>query len=272
MTRMLNRRHASPAIALLGLLLVLALGTFGCSSSAEEPGEDTGTANGSATESDDAVSDAEEPAESSADNLCGHPYFPIAEDLVLTYTQEAPGASSEMTVDYEITGDDTFVVHQTITGSGETITVDGEWECTDEGLVQTSNIGIDIGVPGVEFSDLEYSGVTLPPAEEFVEGATWQSTYTASGSASVEGVTLTYDVEIVQDNTLVTFESVTVPAGTFEAARVESTETLNLGVGGTATPGPATSTTIWYAKDVGIVKIVTEEAGGTFVQELVSTS
>jgi len=272
MTRMLNRRHTAPAIMLLAFLLLFALATFGCSSAADEPREEAGTTDGSATEGSDTGSDAEEPAESSADNLCGHPYFPISEDLVLTYTQEAPGASSEMTVDYEVTGDDTFVVHQTVTGSGETVTVDGEWECTDEGLVQTSNIGIDIGVPGVEFSDLEYSGVTLPPAEEFVEGATWRSTYTASGSASVEGVTLTYDVEIVQDNALVAFESVTVPAGTFQAARVESTETLVLGAGGTATPGPATSTTIWYAKDIGIVKIVTEEAGGTFVQELVSTS
>jgi len=251
----------------VGLAIVLVLSLTACASD-EPEGEAMEDETPETTEPSGETTEAE--GSSAGGGLCDHPYFPIDEDLVLTYSQSATGLSSEMVVEYEVTGEDTFVVRQTVTGSGESFTAEGEWVCTEEGFVQTSNIGLETSVPGVEFSDLEYSGVTLPPADEFVEGARWQNMYRAAGSATVNELTVDYDVAIIQDSKLVGFEEVTVPAGTFEAARVESIETLSLSASDVAAPDVTTSSIIWYAEGVGIVKIESAEGDDTFVQELVS--
>jgi hypothetical protein len=250
-------------VAIVVAALLFAAALVGCTPEADE--SDTG---GDATSATGSTED--EAAEGGADTICDHPYFPVSDGVVLTYSQEAPGAATEMTQEFEVLSEDTFYVHQTVSGEGAVLTADGEWSCTDEGLVQTSKIALDVSVPGIEFSDLEFSGVTLPSAEEFVEGARWQSTYSAAGTAEVSEVAVAYDVEIVQDNTLMRFEEVTVPAGTYEAARVESTETLSLTANGTALPETVGRTTTWYAEGVGIVKIQTEMEGGLFTQELLS--
>lgn len=214
--------------------------------------------------------DTSETSGGGADTICDHPYFPVSDGVVLTYSQEAPGASSQMTQEFQITGEDTFRVDQVVTGEGAVLTSGGEWQCADDGLVQTSNIQLDLNVPGVEFSDIEYSGVTLPQPDAFVEGATWQSSYDAAGTAEINGVTVEYDISIAQDSTLAAFENVVVPAGTYEAARVDSTETMSIIAAGVAVPDTVSKTTVWYAEGVGVVKIETEMAGGLFTQELLS--
>jgi hypothetical protein len=194
----------------------------------------------------------------------------VADGVVLSYTQEAPDASTEMTQEFQVTGEDSFTVRQVVTGEGTTLESDGEWMCTDEGLVKTSDIRLAANVPGIEFGDLEFTGVTLPSSDQFVEGAEWQSTYAGSGDVEVNGTPFEYVFEITQDNTLTSFESVTVPAGTYDAARVDSTETMKSTANGAAVPDVVTTSATWYAEGVGIVKIESDTGGGLFVQELVS--
>ena len=61
--------------------------------------------------------------------------------------------------------------------------------------------------------------------------------------------------------TAVGYETVTVPAGTFNALKIEQSSNM----GG---PEP-TIQTLWYVQDVGLVKSVIE-VGETYVNELVS--
>lgn len=209
--------------------------------------------------------------------LCNHPYYPVRDGAVYRYQMTAPGMEpTEMTIQYTVTGPDTF---RTTHSFGE-VTNEMAWQCTEQGLLSTDFMLGGVDIPGVEYNLDAMSGVTFPLPEQLQAGNTWQSTFTLAGEMSMEGFAMQMDIEGVTDNVVSGFEQVTTTAGTFDAARIDSTTTMemNLDMGDMGDipsmppmPGMTTESTLWLAEGVGMVKTEsTDPTGGTSVMELVA--
>ncbi|MGF1505621.1 MAG: hypothetical protein GYB64_17390 [Chloroflexi bacterium] len=222
----------------------------------------TPTQAGSDEAGDDAAPpEADSPSQGQAENACSHPYFPVIEGAAWTY-QSAVGSEPPETynVTYQdVTGDSFTYVQTWPDGS-----VRSEWQCSGEGgLVQTEygQGQVTTSGGGIELETLSFDGINFPAPQDFVPGATWQASYTAA--AEVQGTEIVYD--IVMDYVYTNDEEITVPAGTFTAARVESIITQT-GGGVDLT----FNTVSWYVEGIGLVDNESETFGFESYYELVS--
>jgi hypothetical protein len=106
-----------------------------------------------------------------------------------------------------------------------------------------------------EFETSNVQGVTLPAI--VAPGDKWSFNLDMRGTGQVSGVTAETTGHAVYNFTAANSESVTVPAGTFDAMRIEGDLTLDITatVSGTAFPFKVTMhTTSWFAPGVGLVR------------------
>lgn len=191
--------------------------------------------------------------------LCKNEYFPVKANAEYHYSSTgSPSGSYSFTRRIGKVTADSFVIVTSLRKSNITQT----WSCKPEGLIPTQ-LGITDAASAIalrNYTDLTASNIVgyfLPPS--LTPGATWtysmdiQGTQAApsagSSPASMTGrVTITYTVG--------NKESVTVPAGTFDAFAIE----VNTVIDFTTTSGNADATdinsayTAWYASGVGWIK------------------
>jgi len=180
---------------------------------------------------------------------CGNPYYPIVK-----------GASYA----YQVTGTRSWIQTHTILDVNEKgfteevvqdiVTNTYEWECMSEGLINTYS-GIMTTENDTVNTTSAGEGITIPAS--ILIGDTWKQTcQLISSDGKGQGElqrSLTYN------RTAITIETVTVPAGTFEAIRVDydleadaSMETsdghsLPLGI-------DYSSGSEWYVENIGLIK------------------
>jgi hypothetical protein len=125
-----------------------------------------------------------------------------------------------------------------------------EGECTEEGIIL-----MDRGMEGSFISgdgssstnSTSRTGVTLP--NDLKVGSAWTQT-----------------IDIITNYNVVGTETVTVPAGTFEALKIEQSGSMTMMGQELLTQG-----TLWYAEGVGNVKAETGMANGErFLSQLIS--
>ncbi len=148
------------------------------------------------------------------------------------------------------------------------VTRNSTWKCTPAGLALLAPGG---GVSGTistsglsfEFTTTDYSGVTLP--KSVAAGDTWTQTLTLHGENTLPGGTaVTADGTDTTDFTAAGMESITVPAGTFQAMRIDvvTVFTIETTVSGTTVPVTLNITgSVWYAPGIGMVKTITTAEG-----------
>lgn len=146
-----------------------------------------------------------------------------------------------------------------------------EWACQPDGLKALqlgggSAAGISIQGMTTSLTTSDVTGLSLPRAID--PGAQWQYSLALQGTvvmpdnpqAPANGV---YSVTMQALGS----ETVTVPAGTFEAVKIQSTSTVDIisAFAGKETPIKFNGTTItWYAPGIGYVKSVENgDFGGT---------
>lgn len=200
-----------------------------------------------------------------ATGLCSNAYFPVGPDISRKYRityAKGPLQEREYTEKISNIADEGFTVDSDFGNVSSHI----NWKCTAEGLlaVQYDN-SIDMEKSGTmaKIDTLDSSGVTIPQDGRFVPGANWSAEYhvreTINGPndaqiGSGEG-------KVGQNAQVIGTESVTVPAGTFDAVKVEIKTELDITVkvkGITVPVKTDMKTTVWFAKDVGIVKNITK--------------
>jgi hypothetical protein len=49
------------------------------------------------------------------------------------------------------------------------------WNCTEQGLLSSEYAKLNLNMPGVQFETVDFSGVTLPPADQWQIGTSWES-------------------------------------------------------------------------------------------------
>jgi hypothetical protein len=128
------------------------------------------------------------------------------------------------------------------------------WSCTAEGL-RAPGLGQSFPMAMIDEAALasdEDVGVDLPQPERWKVGASW--TRRAERRARPDSGSAVRRARLEGRYTIAAKEAVSVPAGRFEAFRVEGTLTLQVeGPQGETTPFSMTMTN-WYAPGVGAVK------------------
>jgi len=151
-------------------------------------------------------------------------------------------------------------------GSGAVRT--GKWTCAAGNLTRLDlNTGptafVDTTRVSMEFQTTDSTGVTLPA--QIHPGDSWTQTFSLDGTQIIHGKNSEAQSDVSMPCTAAGTESVTVPAGTFSATRLDChiSQTITVTVGdGPAVPVHLTyDTTDWYAPQVGWVKSTTTGTG-----------
>jgi len=206
------------------------------------------------------------PAPATAEvGICQHPYQPVVDGASWSYQGSGSGGDYSRTDTIDEVTDDSFLVETQLTQVQYFVT----WKCTPEGLV---NMRADGGMFEAVFSGpdspvyvevISSEGVTLPAS--ISEGDEWDQSTSITFSAKdiASSGTITHEAEAIG------IESVTVPAGTFQAMRIDVTSTMDL----ISFPGGEDVTfeaTYWLAPGVGLVRMAGggEAMGVEFLSEI----
>ncbi|MFH1621444.1 MAG: hypothetical protein ABIB04_05185 [Patescibacteria group bacterium] len=216
--------------------------------------------------------------EKATSDICSNPYYPFKPGLAITYGVTS-GAKTEGNSDYTV---------RTLSVSGTTAkirvemadggTADMEADCADGSVALNGSSGMNAAAEGMKFeTTVLYSNGTDMPAN-VTAGTTWNKTETirmdiTDGTADMGPITVT----TAEQSKMINNESVTVPAGTYQAIKIEltrnTTSTAQLAGGKSMNLPPSTSkSTEWWVKDIGMVKSVTQDENGLSTTEAKSIS
>jgi len=246
------------AVTLAALVLLGA----GCSQKSTEPAN---TSNGdtSSTSKNTNVANAD---------TCGNPYYPFKKGLTIAY-KVTPAASGEGSSDYTIRTIDvvgTKAIVQTELFGG--IIADMEADCASGSVELKGSSGLGSAMEGVQFKTevVSSSGTTMPA--NVSAGKTWDHSETikmevTGGENVLTGSTIT--MTTTEQSKAIGEESITVPAGTYKAMKIELTRTTQGEMTGAQganlikIPSSTDTSTEWWVKGIGMVKSVTVSKDGT---------
>jgi hypothetical protein len=201
---------------------------------------------------------------------CDYPYYPLRKGATWEYTMGTQTINEEITA---VTGDATnAVATESYTSGGVSGTFD--LTCGPEGIVsfELSNLQSSSSLGSGQIKVTSHSGSMILPPAQLAPGSTWDENYTMAFAFSQGGQSLNMTDDVAEKFTAVGVETITTAAGKFDALRVESTGTVTVSgmpaIGGSnGTMTLQTSMTQWYARGVGMVRMIT---GGTssITQEL----
>lgn len=189
---------------------------------------------------------------------CSNAFYPVIEGRTLRYANNIPGFGvTEHAITHSDVTDTSFTA-TTDLGDGNVLTQ--TWTCSGEGLLQPEFSQLPTGdqvTLTIEF--VESSGLTIPAADQFQPGATWTTRYVANATLSDSGAgEMLMEQTTELTHTVIGPETITVPAGEFEAMRVETTGNVIAvtSVGGVAVPPTEIpmSFVSWYTEGVGLVR------------------
>lgn len=264
----MKRVHTSQFI----LALLAAASLAGCSMGAAAPTAAPTLPPTQAATQPPAMTSTPEPSPSAESRgACDNPLFPVVKGATWTYsgTGGASGAYSYTDTITDVRADGFTVTSQ----FDDNLTRTQEWACKPEGLVALQLPGAAAAITTTQFkATFETSnvqGVTIPASVD--PGDKWNFSLTIKGTQEVSGVKAETSGDAAYDFTAVGMESVTVPAGTFDAMKVDGVLTLDLTatVSGLSIPVKITmNNTLWFAPGVGMVKTVSQgSVAGTSIND-----
>lgn len=200
---------------------------------------------------------------------CYNGFYPVSPDARWEYRVTADATPSTYDKSIVRMAPDSFTEHRVFNSTA----TDNAWTCTIDGLRSEEFGNLQVhGQTQYKFNTTSGTGVTIPAEDRWFVGNAWSSRYDIAGQLEQSGVTFTGTGTVTLENRIGAEDPVTVPAGTFNAFRVDSTITLRLTPSGLfAIPVTVTlSQYSWYARDTGMVRSMLSMNGATAVTELVS--
>jgi hypothetical protein len=207
------------------------------------------------------------------EGFCANAYYPVRQGATWTYKSAGgPGGAYGFTDTITSVQDDGFTLSTQIGN----LTRTQEWACKPEGLVALQLGGVPAALlnsQNMQF-DLQVrnaTGVTLP--SEINAGDQWDHSLDFEGHVKVANREGTASGNAKTHFNAIGVESVTVPAGTFDAMKVQADAKLvfNVNYGGLTLPVTFNSSyTYWFAQGVGWVKAAGSGsfAGSAFSENL----
>jgi hypothetical protein len=189
--------------------------------------------------------------------LCVNPFYPVRQGATWTYKSTGgPAGEYSFTDTISSVREDGFTLSTQIAG----LTRAQDWTCTPEGLtalqlggapaalLNSQNIQLTLDVKNV-------SGITFP--SQVKPGDQWQQSMDVEGTVNAMNEEATATGNAQMKFSAIGTESVTVPAGTFDALKVNVDVTLNVNAKYQGMALPVTffgDYTYWFAPGVGWVK------------------
>jgi hypothetical protein len=196
-------------------------------------------------------------ASTTVEGACGNTYYPVVQGA--TWTYESTGSPAG---EYSFTDTITSVRSDgfTLTSQVGNLTRTQEWSCTEQGLVAQQPGGPALAILSSQdmnftFDVKKVDGFSYPL--EMNAGDEWQHTLEFEGKMEIAGEDATAAGNAQTVYKVLEDESVNVPAGTFQATKVqvETNIVFTIQVQGIAVPASFSSSyTYWYVKGVGWVK------------------
>jgi hypothetical protein len=203
---------------------------------------------------------------SSTSDACGNPYYPFKPGLVIAYSV-SPSTGAVGDSDYSM---------RTVSVSGTAATIriemagggiaEMEADCQSGSVALKGSSNLGAAMQGMQFKTtvVSSSGTYMPA--NVAAGTTWSNSetvkmeLTGGPGADMGPITLTTE----EQSRAIGEESVTVPAGTYRAMKVELTRTSTSKLdSGFAIPPSTVQSTEWWVKGIGLVKSVTVSEGET---------
>jgi hypothetical protein len=240
------------------LLIVFFLGACSAPSIPPTNPQSTATAPITATETaalPTATVEGETPA--SEQSLCTNIYYPVRQGATWTY-KSTGGPAGEYSFTDTVTSvrGDGFTLSTQIGDISRSL----EWTCTSQGLTALQLGGAPAAMlnsQGIQMN-LDVSnvtGVTFPG--QINPGDQWQQTMDVQGNVTMMNEQAEATGNAQMSFSAIGHESVTVPAGTFDALKVQVEVSLNINATYQAITLPVSFTgayTYWFAPNVGWVK------------------
>jgi hypothetical protein len=222
---------------------------------------------------------------------CYNAYYPASAKLKKVYWYIELGGFLSRVKRLEFPGnitDEGFTLKESIISkekpdvsdwADENVKIESDYRCKPEGLVRTEFANrVRESLSKIKFKTLKMSGISFPNESEWKIGKKWQIWFlvedqnTKTTPAEVlSRVTHTFQYEIIGR------ESITVPAGTFEAFKVSIVSSTRIHVNNTGFKFPMNQTVKsplkwlhWYAKDIGLVKSLLQKGQSKEGVELIS--
>ena len=188
---------------------------------------------------------------------CANEYFPVKNNATWNYSSTgSPSGPYKFTNTVANVRADGFTLNYQF----GTIAYTQEWACTSQGLIAqqlgpnnaTSILAFE------KFTNLQasnVSGVIIPP--NIIENAEWSHAFDVQGTQNSPKGTANMIGRVATTYTAGKKESVTVPAGTFDAITVEVNTVIDFTVvtqSNTVKLSINSTYTFWYAPGVGLVK------------------
>lgn len=195
----------------------------------------------------------------SGTGTCENEFLPAVQGATWTYTSVGgPNGDSSYTDTISETHQGGF----TLTSQFPNLSFTQEWLCAPEGLIAhqlgggtTASVSMQNMISG--FKTIEVHGLSLPA--NISPGQTWDYKLIMEGSVSTPGGTTqspgNFNLTMQELGT----ENVTVPAGTFDATRIQATFSAQISIDfqGSLVPYQINGTSlIWYARGVGYIKSI----------------
>ncbi len=259
-------RKVSPSVYFKVMILSLGLSAMACGLPSISGGQtDQNSIATGVPQSSPSATPIQPEASSTVESLsatggaCSNAYLPVVQGATWSYdVTGGPNGTTSYTDTISAVSGDSF----TLTTTLEDLTRTQRWSCGADGLVALDFGGasatLAVANLQTEFDTTESTGVTLPA--NVSPGDTWSQTFTLEGTQTITGdQTVQAEGKVKYELTAAGMESVTVPAGTFEALRVDGTTSMDLTVqmSGFTVPMTITGTIVrWYAPDVGYIQSV----------------
>jgi hypothetical protein len=200
---------------------------------------------------------------------CTNGLYPVVKGATWTYASTGgPAGSFTYTDTITDVGPDRF----TLTSQFNQLTRTQEWACKPEGLTALQLGGSAAGVVtasdvSVQLTTANVQGITIPA--HVAAGDRWPYSLDFEGTAEVAGASAEEKGSASFQFTAAGMEPVTVPAGTFDAMKIEIESTFDIQITLQGFSAPTTITghsTVWYAPGVGMIKSmdVGQANGNTF--------
>lgn len=203
-------------------------------------------------------------------SLCSNPLLPVKQGATwMYYSTGGPNGDFAYSDTISNVKQDGFLLVSQIASH----TLTQQWTCAPEGLRAmqlgggtTASISMQNMI--ADFKTLEVNGVSLP--NEVTPGLQWQYNLKIDGSLDMPGEQTqspgTFSLTMLETGK----ETITVPAGTFEAVKLQATFNAQINADFQGSPVPYTidgSSILWYAPNIGYIKSIEniEFSGTTFV-------
>jgi hypothetical protein len=210
------------------------------------------------------------PSERAAATACDHPYLPLRTGATWTYS----GSDGQLTWSISSAGGSPEAGSATMEMAMPSVNMTVHWNCSSAGIVSYDFASIRAAEIGdVATMDIvDNSGTWLPPAERLTPGSSWGNEYTIVMNVPDVAEIGNMSTVISETWSVGGEETVSVPAGTFEAIRIDGTANMTVSTPMGEVPSITMSMSYWFARDVGIVRFTNAGEGFSSQSDLTSYS